>query len=1080
MGAGWLFAVFPVLLLAAAWFSAPGARLAAFLIAAVGIGATYFRSGPFAGESLNENLLHLQLFLTSVGTAALILPIFPRGARLWPGALLLLAWGLSGWLFSSLHHDRIEVETARFNSLVDDATARIRQRLMTYEDSLRGGTGLFLAAKTAGPEEWRAYVEALQVAERYPGLRGIGVAFPVTAEEVPDFLARVRSQGQPDFTIIPVPGGDETPRREQFVLTYVEPLGANRPALGLDLASEPNRRRAAEESRNTGEARLTRSIVLVQDPGQKPAFILFVPLYRPGAPRGTITERRAALLGWINAPFVAESFLGSVLATDQRRIGLHFFEGSSARPASLLYTSPGSRLPESGYERVTSLELAGQVFTVGWMRGPDFAAAGPSAATWAATSSTLVSLLMVGLVVGLHSAGLRARRIAAERTEALAVAEEHLQHLVDNVQDYGIFLLDAHGHIASWNPGAQRNTGYTADEVIGRHFSVFYPPDDVAAHRPDRELAAAIADGRAEDQGWRVRKDGSAFWADVIVTVLRRPDGQPAGFLKIVRDVTARRQLEQSLAQARDEALQASRLKSEFLATMSHEIRTPMNAIIGMSGLLMDGDPTPEQRTMARVVQTNAENLLTILDDILDYACIEAGKLQLNPIDFDLRQLLEETLALLAPRAHQRGLELLSSCDPALSHPLHGDATRIRQLLTSLVSNAIKFTQEGEVSVRADLVSEPAGRQVFRLTVRDTGPGIPEQARARLFDPFTQADSSATRRFGGTGLGLAICRRLIELMGGRIGYESAPGHGAIFWFELDLPRGTSQPTGEPLATLPAGLRVLVVDDNATNRWILLEQLAPFGMEIKAVADGSAALAWLWAQAAVGEPCHLAILDYHMPGMSGLDLAKEIRADPSLRHIPLVMLSSANPVDDPAGFAAVGFAASLMKPVREIQLHRCLARVLGGQTTPALPPAPKPPAAEPGLRLLFAEDNPDNQVVLRMMFEKMGHQVTMVGNGQQALEALAQQRFDAVLMDCEMPVLDGYEATRLIRSGKVPGVNPRVPIIALTADTLFGQRQKCLSAGMDDYLAKPVRLTAIRESFVRCGLYKQGSNTRKPF
>ncbi|SDR81123.1 PAS domain S-box-containing protein [Opitutus sp. GAS368] len=1074
VGNGFLFAIFPVLLLAVVWFGAVGARLTAFLISALGIGAAFLGTGPFAGGSLNEDLLHLQLFLTSVAAAALLLPVFRATGRLLPSSLLLLAgWALSGWLFSSLHQDRLKADALHFDRLVEEATGRIHQRLVTYEDTLRGGAGLLGAAKSTGPAEWRAYVDSLQLLERYPGVQGLGVVFPVTPENTAGFLARMRREGAPDFAIHRPPGAPIDPERgEQFVLGYIEPLADNRPALGLDNAAEPNRRAAAEAARDSGRPRISRRIIPVQDADQRPGFLLFVPAYQPGQPMETVAQRRAALIGWVDGVFITELFLRGVLGPEPRELALQLYEGPAAVREQLLYGPAANRGGAPAIERTTRLEMDGQIFTLGWNRGPAFVAAGPSAAVWAATSSGLVSLLMIGLVVSLQSARHRARALAAERTEELNASEERFRLSIDNVQDYGIFALDALGHVATWNSGAERNTGYTAAEIIGRHSSVFYTQTEIAAGKPARELAAAAAQGRVEDEGWRLRKNGSIYWANVVVTALRGPDGQPAGFLKIVRDMTERKRLEQSLAQARDEALQASRLKSEFLATMSHEIRTPMNAIIGMSGLLMDTDPTSEQRLMGRVIQTSADSLLSILDDILDFSKIEAGKLRLDPADFDLRLVVEETLALLAPRAHQRGLELLCACDPSLAQPLHGDAGRIRQVLTNLVSNAIKFTEQGEVSVRVDTLREPAGRKVFRVTVNDTGPGIPPEARARLFEPFTQVDGSATRRFGGTGLGLAICRQLVELMGGRIGYDSAPGHGSIFWFELELPRGAALPASEPLATLPAGLRVLIVDDNATNRWILLEQLAPFGLEIKAVADGSAALAWLWAQAAVGEFCHLVLLDYHMPGMSGLQLAVEIRADPTLRHIPLVMLSSAGPVEDPTTAAAVGFAACLIKPVREAQLQRCLARILGGQGVPALaatPPAAK--AAPGGLNLLFAEDNKDNQLVLRMMFEKMGHAVAIVENGQEALERLAGGNFDAVLMDCEMPVMDGYEATRRIRSGQEPGVNPRVPIIALTAHVLPGQRQKCLSAGMDDYLAKPLRLTAVRETFIRCGLLK---------
>ncbi len=729
-----------------------------------------------------------------------------------------------------------------------------------------------------------------------------------------------------------------------------------------------------------------------------------------------------------------------------------------------------------------SLQTGG---TVGWLDAHAIAPisdlalldALPPAALWGAASALAVMLGTVGFLIGRRSAARGASGSSGDPARTLVTAEEQLRHLVENVQAYGIFILDGSGRVSTWNAGAKRNTGYDDAEIIGRHFSIFYPPTEIASGRPGRDLATAAAQGRVEDEGWRVRKDGSTYWAHAIITVVRHVDGRPVEFLKIVRDLSDRKALEESLAQARDEALQASRLKSEFLATMSHEIRTPMNSIIGTTGLLMDSDPTSEQRLMARVIQNGAESLLTILDDILDFAKIEAGRLRLDPADFSLRQVVEETLALHAPRAHQKRLELICTCDASLAPTLNGDAGRIRQVLTNLVNNAIKFTEQGEIAVGVDVTAQHPTRQTVRITVRDTGIGLTDDARARLFEPFTQGDGSASRRFGGTGLGLAICRQLMELMQGRIGYDSAPGHGSTFWVELDLPVGATPAAAEPMASFPPGLRILAVDDNATNRWILLEQLSHFGLEVKAVADGTAALAWLWAQAAVGELPHLVLLDHQMPGMSGLQLAQEIRADASLRHLPLIMLSSTGPWDDPAAAAAVGFAACLVKPVREDQLHRAIGRVLSGIELPMLPPTRSAPSRLPageGLKLLFAEDNPDNQTVLRMLFERVGHTVVMTNDGAEALARLAQEPFDAVIMDCQMPVMDGYEATRQIRSGKLAGINPRIPIIALTANVLPGERQKCISAGMDDYLSKPVRMSAVQASFLRCGLTKNAT------
>ncbi len=1077
-----LFAIFPVLLLAALWFDAAGVRAMAFSFSTLAITATFFGSGPFTSDSLNENLLHLQFFLTSVGIAALILPLFRHTGRLLAAsALLLFAWGLSGWLFASLHEDRLKADAQHFDALVTDTTNRIQVRLTTYEDSLRGAAGLFVAANSIGQAEWHAYAEALRLPERYPGIMAIEAVFPVGAGKAAAFEAARRADGAPDFAIAGATGAaaSDDAARERYVVSYVEPLAGNRAALGLDFASEPNRRAAAEAARETGEPRLTCRITLVQDAQQRPGFVLLVPLFRSAAE--TPAQRRAAFAGWVAAPFLAEKFFAGALGAPRDEIAVRVFDDAAMSQANLLFAS-GDDDARKNFERVTTLELGGQRLSLGWTRGPAFAAAGASASVWAATSSALASLLLVGLVVGLQSVGRRARRLADERTAQLRASEERFRLLVEHVPDYALFALDPEGRVTSWNSGAERLHGFTAGEIVGRHFAIFFPPEEIRAGKPARELATATQRGRVEDEGWRMRKDGTRFWANVIMTALHDERGEVIGFAKIARDMTERKRLEQHLAQARDEALQASRLKSEFLATMSHEIRTPMNGVIGMAGLLMETSLNAEQRTMGRVIQNSAESLLAIIDDILDFSKIEAGKLRLEPADFELRLVIEETLALLAPRAHEKRVELVCDFDATLAAPLVGDAGRIRQVLTNLVSNAIKFTDRGEVGVSVRRVRDTAGRTAFRVTVCDTGVGIPEEARARLFQPFTQADGTPTRRFGGTGLGLAICRQLVELMAGRIGYESTPGQGATFWFELELPNSETPLAREPLAALPPGLRLLAVDDNATNRRILLGQLGLAGIVAEAVEDARAALARLRETSAAGTPYHLVLLDWHMPGTSGLELAAEIKADPELSGIPLVMLSSAGPLDDPATAAAIGFAAFLVKPVRETQLHRCLARILGA--TGALPAGTSPPPAvgattDGALHLLLVEDNRANQMVARMLFEKAGHTVVVADNGREALVELAQRTFDAVIMDCQMPEMDGYEATRRIRSGRESGVNPRVPIIALTAHALPEDRQKCLNAGMDDYLTKPVRVAALREAFLRCGLLKGVKPAARP-
>jgi PAS domain S-box-containing protein len=676
--------------------------------------------------------------------------------------------------------------------------------------------------------------------------------------------------------------------------------------------------------------------------------------------------------------------------------------------------------------------------------------------------------------------GKRAGRVWSFRD----VTERHLAEITSRrlaaivaSTDAAIVGEDLNGLITDWNFGAEHIYGYSAHEMIGTPFLRLIPAD---RQEEELEILSRIRRGERVDhfESIGLTKGGRQLTCAVTVSPIKDSAVNLVGASKVIRDITERKRAEQELENAKKAAEAANKAKGQFLANMSHEIRTPMNGVIGMTGLLLDSDLNPQQRDFAETALASADALLKIINDILDFSKIEAGKLSFELLDFDLIDTVESTLDLLAEAAQAKGIELVSETTPDLPTRLRGDPGRLRQILTNLISNAIKFTEDGEVVVSISTESETATHVRLNFRVKDSGIGIASEAQGKLFEAFSQADGSTTRKYGGTGLGLAIAKQLIGLMEGEIGVQSEPGEGSTFWFTAELEKQASSsrdlyPSSQDLA----GVRVLAVDDNTTNRRILRLQLETWKMQVETAVDGKEALKMMREAAAAKKPYDLVLLDVQMPEMDGWMLARAIQADTALVGMMLIVLTSFGQTLSPAELKAAGIEAYLVKPVKQARLLDCVVGAMNRKNTFRLTVVPttsisseRSPAPEK-MHILLAEDNRVNQKVALARLQKLGYRADAVINGVEALEALKHSPYELILMDCQMPEMDGYEATQAIREAEQSLEhrclwNAPIYIIAMTANAMEGDREKCLAVGMDDYLSKPVLVPELQVALER--------------
>ena len=1116
---------------------------------------------------------------------------------------LLIGTVLAIWLALYVERENETKLQESFDLVSQRAAAQLKRRLELYEYGLRGVRGALIARGQEGisREVFKAYSNSRDYEREFPGARGFGFIRRVPSETEAVFLSAARADGWPGFSIRQL-----TPHTgERFVIQYIEPVEGNSPAVGLDIASEANRRSAAMNALATGKASITDPITLVQVDGRKnQGFLVLLPVYREGAPVAGHSDRLSAGYGWVYTPlFIEEVLQGFDLYDGRIAMGLGALnEGGTVQ---IFFTSDGLSEAEPPLrQRVVDIDIFGKTWQMRLQAKPALEQQLNLTSPWLAFA---IVLLFTGAgtaaTFAMQTANARAQR--AEMDARLHETNNRYRQLIDGVKDYAIVQLDTEGRVTGWNLGAERIKGYTAPEILGQHMSAFYPPEEEVS--PEQRLAAAREQGLAHEEGWRVRKDGSRYWASVTLTPMYDDVGRLRGYSKIARDLTERREQElelnrllglqnailksagvaiiatamdgkitlfnpsaerllgyradevigkltpaayhdrnevaerahvlsrelgttikpglaalgaramrgevdtnewtyitkdgqrkpvllsvtgifdeqgvplgslglaadlseqkrhqRELEAAREAAESANLAKGSFVANMSHEIRTPMNAILGMTQLVLQGDLKPQQRELLEKAFAASKSLLQILNDILDYSKVEAGHMQLEQRELVLEKVLASTAALFAHQAEQKGLELVLDIPAGLPALVIGDPLRLSQVLSNLLSNALKFTPRGTVTLGARLLHRSAAACRVRFFVSDTGIGMGAAEQEQLFRPFNQADASITRRFGGTGLGLSICKRFVELMGSSIEVRSEPGAGSEFTFDIDLPMALGSENGPvPEPRLPFA-RALVVDDHLASAQVIQPLLQAWGIKSQCANSASEALQMMQTAQAGGHPFDLVLTDWKMPGMDGVELANAIeqmppRADGQPAATVLMVTAYQRDVLESDIHGHHSIAAVLAKPVAPSMLFDALSALR--PTRAGRSPGPSS-TSEPlrnyveraaplrGAHVLLAEDNEVNQQVATAFLHAAGLQVSLAANGRQAVQLATATPFAAILMDLHMPVMDGLEAARHIRA------NPdcaAVPIVAMTAAVTQEDQRACREAGMNGFVGKP--------------------------
>ncbi|QYJ76117.1 response regulator [Shewanella sp. FJAT-52076] len=1015
---------------------------------------------------------------------------------LWvPALILILGYVVGGQLADGQRLENDQRIKEIMAERLQQISTGVTEKVSLYQYGLRGVRGAML---TYGVDNFdyarmQLYTQSRDYSHEFPGARGFGFIQYVSVPALDVFLensAKERPDG--NFALRQL-----NPHQEDlFVIRFIEPEARNKQAVGLDIGSETNRRQAALRSARENSVTLTGPITLVQA-SQKSlqGFLILMPVYRTPGPEASSGTGMANLVGWSYAPILIDEVLSTISGLEEH-LALAIYDVTD-ETSQLFFQRGAHDVAQTQHQVDANISLFGRDWRLSLSPDPAFiqrmALPEPRSTLLDAwlTSLLIAVLVYSGQLIWMRRAVVlqHRRELASAEEKALLSAKAKLEQLVHertsqlekmgvlqrtilNAAAYAIIATDPEGTITVFNPSAERLLGYSAKEMIGLQTpAIFHLEEEVVrrAAQLTEELGTPVEpgfdafvakarQGKVDSHNWTyVSKNGDRFTVKLSVTTLYGEDKGIMGYLGIAYDLTEQLKRERELADAREQALQASRAKSDFLANMSHEIRTPMNAVLGLLQMTLQTELPPRPRDYLQKTQQAAKSLLALLNDILDFSKIEAGRIELERQGFSLQQLLGEMGSILSSQVQQKDIELVYQVASIVPDQLIGDSLRLRQILLNVLTNAIKFTEAGNIVTRIDADLGEDGVCHLHIEIQDSGIGMTEEQQAIIFKGFSQADSSISRRYGGTGLGLAITRELVHLMKGEIRVTSSPGVGSTFIIDVQL--GFDATKCSPGARF-SGMKVLLVEDNHTSRLVFSELLRDLGCEVTALDNGLTAMNTIERMAP--DSFDVLLADWQLPGLDGLELASWVRHLASLSRQPGIIIVTAYSqamLEAQLKHREEQFDATLIKPVTREMLSRCLQSVVERHSDDSLNMLSHLPLAPSlvGRRLLLVEDNATNRLVATSLLGQLGAEVTEAVDGFQALEILTRQQFDLVLMDIQMPGMDGYQTTRRIRNELMLA---DLPIIAMTANAMPEDKLACRDAGMNDHIAKPFEIDVV--------------------